>query len=295
MKLEYYTLAQAARALGSHEDEIEHLLETGKLKGYLYTFRKYFVVIEVTDHGMIGRGIGSYTGLIYPHPSYLESLLKEKKVVIKSRVLLLNLPSAISNWTEEHNFKSQPAFNELNLIDWNPWRYTQAMDRKGLIGIPKPIESTHVMRVLGETLNKFVKEPAGEPFPVDKYPEYSYSYSPNGDFKKEDIRIRHQDLFPLKEKSKPQIQKELNRQRHNAWHDLLAKVISDNIDIKPREIIQLLKSDLDNFPRKLDTDEIITQIDKDFIHWVRPDGLPQKFKRTGLPPLVSRLKKELIQ
>ena len=312
MDLEYYTIEQAARALECPPDEIEHLLETDKLKAHLFSNSKKFIVIEQTPKFTMGRGIATYYGLISIHPSYTHQLLQNKKITINSRVVI-SKPAAITHWETEHQFKSEEFLDFLKITDWNTYSSDFAKSQTRLLAMPLPGESPGLMKMFVTAINsipqknKLPEESAPE---MPQFPDHSYSFWKHGEFDLQSLRVTHEEIQKIREGLTSSVTRAITqvadkgsqvtppnstaeRDRVNELHEVLIRLIRDHPELSARKMWNLLKAESLSVTKTYDLDAIIDEVTSDKIIWISRHGNQSVLAQSSFASTVSQLKKQL--
>lgn len=290
-KLEYYTINQAARALECFADEVEHFILTEKLIAHLYAKSKTFVVVEVQSEAILGRGVGTYTGLIKTHQKFVRALLDNKSITLDKPVAL-SQSEKISNWTEKQPYTSSLFLKALRINEWMPFSAEYAASQPHLLAIPLPHESPGLMRMAMGTLEKIAennKTSIGTETNSQQYPELTYSFKKQGDFDCSALRITHEGLMSFRDaqlseaSSQRSIDEQsksesispavtVSRERVNELHVLLIDLISDNPRSGARGLWRLLKREASSISKSFDTNEILQEVTDTKLVWISSHG-----------------------
>lgn len=312
VKLEYYTLDQAARALECFTDEVEHFIMTEKLVAHLYAKSKTFVVVEVQSKDILGRGVGTYTGLIKIDQKFARTLLDNKSITLDKPVALTQ-PEKVNGWSEKQPYTSSLFLKAMRIDEWVPFSGEFAASKPHLLAISLPDESPGLMRMAMGTLEKIAentKTPIGTETNSQQYPELTYSFKKQGSFDCSALRIRHEDLMSFRgaqlseasdlstidEQSKgesispPVI---VSRERVNELHVLLIDLISANPRSGARGLWRLLKREASSVSKSFDTNEILQEVTDSKLAWISSHGNHSELSWSSFPSTVSQIKKEL--
>lgn len=307
MDLEYYKIEQAARKLDCEPDEIEHLLETGKLRAHLYSNAKKFLVIQQGTEASSGLGIATYSGLIKFHESYTQPLLHNKKIAITGRIVLQS-PENISQWTQKHPFKSDASLFNIGINTWAPISTEQVTESNSLLALPLPTESAGSMRMAMKALNMLSKNQpdlssSETPQDPEQFPEFSYSYLENGQFDISSLRITQENLDRLTsliEKNKSQLNA-LLQESNLPWCDskekasridrVIERLFSANASKQARAIWLILMADYELDTPAFDTQHVIQAMDEDAIEWLTSEGYESEIRFKSFSNKLSTLRK----
>lgn len=307
MELEYYKIDQAARKLNCEPDEIEHLLETGKLRAHLYSNAKKYLVLQMGADASTGRGIATYSGLVDVPASYIQPLLHNRKITISGRVVLQN-PKNIQHWNKTHPFKSDVSLSNLGIKVWAPLNSNQASDSNALLAIPLPTESLNGMRLAMEALSKFSENqspPSSNKIPQDptQFPELSYSYSKNGQFDISSLRITQENLegltslieqqnsksnAPLQESKLPWCD---SKEKASRIDRVIERLFSANASKQAKALWLTLMDDYELDTPAFDTQHVIQAMDEDAIEWLTSEGYGSELQFKSFANKISTLRK----
>jgi len=305
MDLEYYKIDQAARTLACAPDEVEHLLETGKLHAHLYSNSKKFVVIERQTDRLIARGIATYRGLIKINQSYVQPLLHNKKITITSYLALLE-PANIRYWNTTHSFKSDLFLKFLNISEWIPYEGDFAKSQKQLLALPLPDEGLGTLRMLSDAINSITKDQESNAN-LDRnhshHPKYLYSFSKQGSYAKSDIRITHEDLMDIGdiEKLASPITIITENDDPLPWcsskkkHSRIDRAVERALRAYPKQqskaLWRALLSDYELDDPLYDKEQIIQVMDDDSIEWLNSEKYKSELQFKSFINKVSLIRK----
>jgi hypothetical protein len=314
LDLEYYTIAQAARSLDCHEDEVEHFIQAKKIKCHLISKSRRFVFIERTENNnLAGIGVGNFEGPILPQQHFVRALLDTREKVTINKPSLIRESKKISNWSSENPFKSQQFLNDLNLAGWIGVSGFELMHVPVIYTIPLPSESPGLFKTATVLLNSIAKRRDTKPstnLAPENYPEFTYSYWKYGEFDLANLVIMSEDLVDFRNKlltsthpapsetKEPisqstefiELSKIRGQSRNNDLHELLFTIIQKYPEKQSRFYWNTLRRDVHEIPRKLDKDEIIVKVTKDNIHWVSAYDNEDTLSLNSFPSTISRLK-----
>lgn len=305
MELEYYTIQQASRRLNCFPDEVLHLVETGKLNASLLSRARRYMIVTPTADGVIGHAICWYRGLVSVHASWISSLIERQEIQVGAVLRLLD-PTRTSGWVTEHGYKAESELSDV-FSAWTPRSEDDFDFSRPLWARPYGVERKSLAYSMGEAIQqitqafaqgKGVEIPEVETDAGSVPKKWVYSYAENGHFELEDIRVRSEALLEFESNSAsrsvasvPEALITLQRGRVTDWHVVVERMIVQNPDASSRELLSLLRNDIESVDPEFDHSGVILEVGDDCLH-VRIKGDEKRVSLKAFQNTVSKIKSD---
>mgnify|MGYP000657107989 CR=1 FL=1 len=286
----YYKLTELDKAFGISIDDAHYLNSETDISFCLYCKTSDVILGGYRKGKFVGFGCASYSGLISLEKAQQTELFENKKVSIKGSVILQK--DKISGYTPDYPFAVKVP-NPV-IIEWLSAPYADIPFQQ-LPYIFKPVQCKSMPKQIIKT---FYELGAKNEESLSKLPEKFDPRKPLEDelfkssktFTFDDVCIEPNEL----EKAKHYLfgNKEVSASNTNLRliDAMLINMLNKFPNDKPSKIWERLKEDLNNEPRKFDTDEIIDELGDDTLYWFDSSAEIQQMKKKSFYNLIKKLK-----
>lgn len=290
---EYYRLDELEKRFDLTFSDIKYLIEKSKIDLVFQLNKTKFIIGGwLKDKGFVGYASVYYSGFARVTQEKQRLLISEGKINCNYFLLLNKESMSAQNTSYPFETKTPNRFLyawEADLIKYINWNVIPAK--------LFPEEREHSIRTLGKMFNGILnnfdskqhKEEKSESEFMAKVPKVEF-YSKGITIQLSDICITHGELEKAKHYLFGNKDGSASNTKLRPIDTMLINMLNEFPNDRPSKIWERLKEDLNNEPRKFDTDEIIDELGDDTLYWFDSSAEIQKMKKKSFYNLVSRLK-----
>lgn len=304
----WYNLQETCDKLALSQNELEILLEEGKIKAALRCSNISMLAISKEADKWVGHAAFDYRGHISLSSSNLLSLLDRKGAILSGVSGLILTPARIKSWVVKYPYKS--ALPNSCLVDWQPIEFDEA-DFNTVLAVPFVVEGADTLASAESIFSGFMKARKGKMETeadadlafADVEVKYQFDYQQNASFSYDDIYISGVEIdgyLQAAESVEASVSAVVayssshkDGKRTNLLHELFLKIMRENTGIKARALWQLLRDDDVVISPRYDKDCIIRSINASELTWESTHENTQYYQYKSLSSRMSKLKQRL--
>lgn len=292
---EYYRLDELEKRLNLSFSDLRYLVENKKVElAFRLDKNKFIIGGWLEGKGFVGYGSIYYSGFVKVNKDKQLELLQQHK--IKCKYFRLVNKTQIIEQNNDYPFKTPTPHTFL--YGWKPTPI-QAIDWTEIPAKLFPQEREHTLLALGNTFYDVMKSIN------NKLPEKNQSEAaktlkakiPKVEFYSEGIEFCLNDVCLIASEINTAIgtpSEKSTTQGSTNYHRpidiLILKMLEQFPNDKPSHTWERLKDDLNQEPRKFDTDEIIDEIGEEILYWFDTQAEVKQMKKKSFYNLIKKLK-----